>query len=84
MIPSDGSALLDGRIFSHKKNFWNNWDKYLVWMWADHQPFMIWEDYNDPDYNLPKLTDSKELMFVVCGNYELGGLFWFFRKKFKK
>jgi hypothetical protein len=21
MIPSDGSALLDGRIFSHKKNF---------------------------------------------------------------
>lgn len=65
---------LQMKIFRHKKNFWNNGDKFLIWIRAEQQLFMVGKKINNEDYNLPTLKDEEEINFVVCGNWELDQL----------
>ena len=66
-------------VFSHRDNFNNNSDKYLFIMRAESQPFMIWKNYNDIDYDLKSLEEKSELSFVVVWNWELSFLISAFR-----
>ena len=68
-------------IYAHKENSDNNWDKFLIHLCCEAQPFMVGTEYNDENYDLPLLKKQEEILFVVCWNWEMDWLRYLFCRR---
>lgn len=70
-------SFLEWKIYSHFENDWNNWDKFLVYMFCDSQPFAwcftekTFHNWINWNYSLWELEEESEIIFIIVGNLEL-------------
>lgn len=71
---SDHNPFTCVKIYSHKKNFGNNGDKYLIGINCDGQPIKFIgrsEHYNNVDYDFITIPERDWLWFIIVGTQEL-------------